>query len=418
MNSALLVSPPLRLRRVVIVADESANWKIAGLRQLDRLALSLQEYASQQSGTEPAAVLIVWDEKIEPRHRWMPSDGRLSGLAFSNDATAFCEEGEIDFFINTHVFLHRDALPQLLAIAGGQRDFDRTREACSELREQADEFLRLSLSGTSADAPWDYLTSTAEITACEKRFLKRAGKSQDGLISRYLNRPISRAISRWLLKLPITPSAWSLLIFVLPIAAALAFLAGTYGGFVAGCAIFQLYSILDGCDGEIARAKFLQTEFGRRLDSLCDLVGNILLAFAIGFGLARHNESHGAADWFYISEGLATAVLIVLSEGIVFVRRSRNETSATPPRWNGVLYQRHHEFLERSGILFLGDRFAWWAVLLTKRDMAMLVFLVLALIGWPQMILHLLLLVSGINSALAGNAFLRQPAPALPQEAS
>ncbi|MDQ3119416.1 MAG: hypothetical protein M3Q89_07605, partial [Verrucomicrobiota bacterium] len=101
-----------------------------------------------------------------------------------------------------------------------------------------------------------------------------------------------------------------------------------------------------------------------------------------------------------------------------FARRTRKENTATAPtRWNGALYQRHHEFFERSGILFFGERFAWWLVQLTKRDMAMLAFLLLAAVRWPECILHLLLLVSGISSALAGNAFLRQPAPALPQEA-
>jgi hypothetical protein len=87
---------------------------------------------------------------------------------------------------------------------------------------------------------------------------------------------------------------------------------------------------------------------------------------------------------------------------------------------NGALYQRHHEWVERSGILALGENVAWWLLVLTKRDMALLAFLVLAIVGWPAAILHLLLGVGAINSALAGNAFFRAPAPApaLQQEAS
>jgi len=204
----------------------------------------------------------------------------------------------------------------------------------------------------------------------------------------------------------------------LPLAAAYAFLEGTYLSFIAGCTIFQIYSILDGCDGEIARAKFRQTEFGRRLDSLCDLIGNILLALSLGIGLARQAEASAVAGWFYTFEGIAAAGLIVLSEGIVFVRRARPENPVSSTRWHGALYQRHHEFLERSGILFFGEKFAWWLVQLTKRDMAMLGFFLLAIIGQTAWVLHLLLLVSASTSALAGYAFLRQPAPPLPQEAS
>ena len=37
-------------RRVLIVADESADWMVAGLRQLDRLALSIDEFAVGEQG--------------------------------------------------------------------------------------------------------------------------------------------------------------------------------------------------------------------------------------------------------------------------------------------------------------------------------------------------------------------------------
>ena len=35
----------MTLRRVLILADESAEWMVAGLRQLERLALSVDEFA-------------------------------------------------------------------------------------------------------------------------------------------------------------------------------------------------------------------------------------------------------------------------------------------------------------------------------------------------------------------------------------
>ena len=70
----------------------------------------------------------------------------------------------------------------------------------------------------AGDLPWRYISSREEIRSCERDFLGQAGKSQDGLASRYLNRPLSSLLSRWLVKLPITPNAWSILIFTLPVA--------------------------------------------------------------------------------------------------------------------------------------------------------------------------------------------------------
>jgi phosphatidylglycerophosphate synthase len=404
------------LRRVLILADESAHWRIAGLPQLHRLLLTLQEFNDGEVEPGLLEVCVWWNENGPRGDRSLPLDPRLERLELVDSAEEFLgEQQPVDLVLSTRVFAFRKSIAQL-------------REALSTLPEGAttptwetlvSEVERRLGATQRADAPWRYISSRGEIAAAERAFLRENGKTQDGFVSRYLNRRVSRFISRGLMKLPITPSAWSVLIFILPLIATWQFLRGSYAGFVVGAAIFQLYSILDGCDGEIARAKFLQTDFGRRLDSFLDLVGNILLALGIGFGLARFTSANRGDDWFYISEGIVTAILIATSEGIVFARRSRGEASPLlSARWNGALYQRHHEFFGRSGILFLGEGVAWWLVQLTKRDMAMVGFLLLALAGWPAGILHLQLMVAGVASALAGNAFLRQPAAALAPEAS
>lgn len=400
------------LRRVLILADASAHWQIAGLRQLDRLLLLLQEFALAVPEREPISVCVFWEA---PAH----ADGApsLDGLHLSSSAEEFLQNDRaIDLVVSTRLFLYRDSIPRLLA---GLPAVERNgAHLWADHALSFDAAIRAAGDGESERKPWKHLASRREIPACERRFLRYNGKSQDGLVSRHVNRPLSRSLTRWLLKLPLVPSVWSALIFALPVAAAFAFLEGTYLSFIIGATIFQLYSVLDGCDGEIARAKFLQSDFGRRLDSFCDLLGNVLLALTLGIGLSRQAEAQGLAGWFYITEGIAAALLILLSEGIVFVRRTRSAAaSIMSTKWRGALYQRHHEFIERSGILVLGEKFAWGLVQLTKRDMAMLAFLFLAILGWPQCILHLLLIVSGISSWLASNAFLRQPAPVMSEEA-
>ena len=53
-------------------------------------------------------------------------------------------------------------------------------------------------------------------------------KPQDGFVSRFLNRPISRRITRFLVKFPIHPNAWSMSIFVLPLIACVFLVRGDY----------------------------------------------------------------------------------------------------------------------------------------------------------------------------------------------
>jgi hypothetical protein len=46
----------MKVRRVLILADESADWMVAGLRQLERLALSIDECAVDNNETSPVGV--------------------------------------------------------------------------------------------------------------------------------------------------------------------------------------------------------------------------------------------------------------------------------------------------------------------------------------------------------------------------
>jgi hypothetical protein len=60
-----------------------------------------------------------------------------------------------------------------------------------------------------------------------------------------------------------------------------------------------------------------------------------------------------------------------------------------------------------SGLLNLGERFVWWLFQLTKRDMALVVFLMLALLGLAQWILHLWVTVAGVSVVLSALAVIR-----------
>lgn len=381
------------LRRVLVLADESADWMIAGLRQLDRLALSLNEFAVQSKQTAPLVVCVLWSPALDQSQRWFPTHARLAMVAFTNDAGS----EPFDLILSTRLFLWRNALAQFLEAAATPPEM-----VASHGEKERWESCARSVASfpPSLEGKWNYISDGHEIDEIEKLFLRGSGKSQDGFVSRYLNRPISRTVTRLLLRFPATPNAWTLFICPIPVVASLILLQGTSWAFFWGLVLYQIFSVLDGCDGEIARGKFLESERGRRLDDLCDVLSNILLVVGLGFGLCRRANFHGHAGWFYVAEGILAALLIGGNE-FLLARRPPDEKAAQPVSLGGALYPRHRELVERSGILLLGEKVAYWLIQLTKRDVAVLSFVLLAAVGLPSLILHLLFSVAVINLALA-----------------
>jgi phosphatidylglycerophosphate synthase len=172
---------------------------------------------------------------------------------------------------------------------------------------------------------------------------------------------------------------------VLPVAAFFILLRGDYFAFVAGVTIFQIYSVVDGCDGEIARAKYLESEKGGRLDTWTDIFGGFIFIFGLGYGLYRKHSATATA-WHYVIQAIACVLLIAINEWRLRGRRSEDVSAdALVP----TLYPRHQELIQHSGILLLGERLVWWLVQFTKRDISIFVFFLLAVVSRPEWILPL-----------------------------
>jgi len=115
-------------------------------------------------------------------------------------------------------------------------------------------------------------------------------KPNDGPVSRYINRPVSVRISRHLTRLPVTPDQISLVSFLCSLIAAGLFALGGYPALLAGGMLAQFASIIDGCDGEVARLKFCKSDFGGWFDAVLDRYADAFLLF----GLTWHACGGGA----------------------------------------------------------------------------------------------------------------------------
>jgi CDP-L-myo-inositol myo-inositolphosphotransferase len=106
-------------------------------------------------------------------------------------------------------------------------------------------------------------------------------KPNDGPVARYINRPLSVRISRRLVNHRITPNQISLFSFLCSVLAAGLFALDGYLALLLGGIMAQFASIVDGCDGEIARLTYQSSSYGGWLDAVLDRYADAFLLFGL-----------------------------------------------------------------------------------------------------------------------------------------
>lgn len=150
-----------------------------------------------------------------------------------------------------------------------------------------------------------------ETAARARRALLRSlRKPIDGVVSRHLNRHVSLFLTRFLVDTGIRPNAFTVAFMVVGVAAggvAAAFPSGW--GLVVAAALFQAQSILDGCDGEMARLTYRFSKQGQWLDSIGDDLTNYSFCLGLAVGQA---QLLGRPSLFWLG-GLTLAMQLVAS---------------------------------------------------------------------------------------------------------
>jgi len=187
----------------------------------------------------------------------------------------------------------------------------------------------------------------------------RAKPSIDGLVSRYLNRPLSRPAARLLARTPLTPNQVTVASLLLAFGAGWLLVAGHN---VWAALLIHASSVVDGVDGDLARLTGRAGRFGAVLDAVLDRYAD---AAILG----------GMAWWAYRHEPYPAALLVGLAAltGAFAVSYSRARAEASA-----------------------GETLTGGALGLASRDVRLLVAAVGCLVGQPYWALALV--------ALAANA--------------
>src|SRR5688572_11259970 len=171
------------------------------------------------------------------------------------------------------------------------------------------------------------LGGKADLESAERHLIRSLGKSTDGFMERHFERPVSRVLSRRLAKTAITPNQMTVISAGVGLAAAPFFLSPAPLWQTVGALVFLAHSILDSCDGELARLKFQESRWGGVLDFWGDNVVHAAIFGCMALGWARAI----AADW-PLALGASAVLGTLASASFVYWRVMR------PKRGEGPLY--------------------------------------------------------------------------------
>jgi phosphatidylglycerophosphate synthase len=193
---------------------------------------------------------------------------------------------------------------------------------------------------------WQQISMPQDCIAAEQKLNRWLVKPTDGVFAR-MNRRISIPISRQLIKFPITPNMVSLFTLGVSFAAGTSYALGGYWNTLLGAVLSVCASILDGCDGEVARLKLQATDFGCWLETACDYLYYLFIFAGMTIGLARSSGDRGFGAWgAVLLFGAAATILIAWFE--------RSRLSAKHPEQFLAVWQRKAESRSSNPLLYVG----------------------------------------------------------------
>jgi phosphatidylglycerophosphate synthase len=197
-----------------------------------------------------------------------------------------------------------------------------------------------------------------------------------GIVARHLNKPISFRITRYLLcRLPVTPNHVSVAAGLIGLVGAALVATGGRWLMIAGFLLVQAQSVLDGCDGELARVRFQRSRIGEWLDTFIDEGVNMTVFACTGIGIWRQSGSTLA-----LAIGLSVAAINLFYAVVALTELARQgqggEMMRLRWRLSGGIDMKKRAGQKRGDIVVILHGIA-------RRDFFVFAFLLYALAGVP-----------------------------------
>jgi phosphatidylglycerophosphate synthase len=298
------------VRRIVLAAERAGFERILvhprACPQPQLLAGTAAALLGADMPVARRARLVLVPVNVLPQARWlralreMPLDPET--LAVDSSLTAAVESAGIDAVLRSAG--QAAGAEDLIAALSGR---------LARVTEAGDPAGRFALGGAAGPrAALDWL-------------LRSLIKDTEGFMSRHLERRISLALTRRLVGTRITPNAMTLVSLSIGLLGAPFFLSTVPLYQIVGSLLFLTHSVLDGCDGELARLKFQESPMGARLDFWGDNLVHVAVfgCMAMGWSLA------GGSRWPLLLGALA--ITGTAASAYLVAQRDGGAAAAGPP---------------------------------------------------------------------------------------
>jgi phosphatidylglycerophosphate synthase len=177
------------------------------------------------------------------------------------------------------------------------------------------------------------IVQPGDIPAAEAIIRRSSYKGTDGMLARF-NRRMSVPISVALIRTPLTANQLSVGLVALGFYSAWLFSLGHYWTGALGALISLAASVLDGCDGEIARLKYQESALGCWIETFGDY--SYYLAIFAGLSVGAVRQTH--APIFYWLGGAAIAGSLLTFALLLYLRK--RITNGQPERLHAIARDR------------------------------------------------------------------------------
>jgi hypothetical protein len=260
------------VRKVPAILDcvaETSDVQIAGLSLLDRLIVNVH-----RAGCAPICLIA----------KTAPPAPRAHALGINITlASAIPELNEPALLINGGVLVETADLQQVIESGGQLFSTDDARLPVAMTTGSA--------APVSAGKVATPITDATSVREAERRLWVSVTSNTDGIVDRFLNRPLGRYLSKILILAPFSPNQVSIVSTLVGILSGW-FFAGGY--FISGALLLQLSAIIDCVDGDLARVLYKESRLGKWLDLVGDQLVHVAVFGGIGFGLARTDPASPA----------------------------------------------------------------------------------------------------------------------------